>query len=73
MTIQFLLVTCAAGLATLYFLRGAVLEFRGNPHADRATCGKCAAGGCPAAQANADPAFLGSGSKGSDHGNTRIY
>lgn len=46
MNLQTIISASAAGLAALYFIRGAVLDFR--PHRPKGgTCGKCSAGGCP--------------------------
>ncbi len=47
MTIQSILAISVAGLAALYFIRGAFLDLSAS---GGGTCGKCSSGGCPAAR-----------------------
>lgn len=50
MTLQTLITAAAAGLAALYFLRGAFQDFQGGSRPGGGACGKCSSGGCPAAR-----------------------
>ena len=47
MSFQTLIALSAACLSALYFVQGAIGEFRQEREAP---CGKCASGGCPAAR-----------------------
>jgi hypothetical protein len=46
MNVQSILAFSAAGLAALYFIRGAFQELSAP---EGGACGKCSSGGCPAA------------------------
>ncbi|GLH74193.1 hypothetical protein GETHLI_26950 [Geothrix limicola] len=47
MTFQSILAVSSAGLAALYFLRGAYQDLSAS---SGSSCGKCSSGGCPAAR-----------------------
>ena len=50
MSLQTPIALFAAGLAALYFIRGAVQDLRGVHKEGGSSCGKCSGGGCPVAQ-----------------------
>jgi hypothetical protein len=50
MNLQTVLASSAAALAAFYFIRGIVQDFSVTSNPAGSSCGKCSAGGCPAAR-----------------------
>jgi hypothetical protein len=50
MSFQGIIAVSSAGLAALYFLRGAYQDLAGSRQEGGSSCGKCSSGGCPAAR-----------------------